>query len=65
MASYISKDIKHSTSVEQRYSGLGQTKNKRLLFAAFTIRNEEIRIISVRDMKRIERKGYEEAQSNT
>ena len=57
---FIYSDAKHS-STEQRYSGLGKTKNNRLLFVAFTIRDRKIRIISVRDMKRIERKGYEEA----
>jgi uncharacterized DUF497 family protein len=58
---YIKQDTKHSTPLEQRYSGLGRTKNNRLLYVAFTIRNEKIRIISVRDMKRIERSNYEKA----
>jgi uncharacterized protein len=56
---YIKQDVKHSSSAEQRFSGLGKTKNNRLLFVAFTVRQEKIRIISVRDMKRIERSYYE------
>lgn len=62
---YIKQDIKHSNHNEQRYSGLGKTKNNRLLFVAFMLRDREIRIISVRDMKRMERRGYEEAQAST
>lgn len=62
---YIQQDVEHSTSNEQRFRGLGKTKNGRLLFVAFTLRNREIRIIPIRDTKRIERKGYEEAQENT
>ncbi len=61
----VIKDLKHSTTIEQRYLGLGKTKNGRLLSVASTVRNDQARIISVRDMKRIERKGYEEAQANT
>ncbi len=56
-----SKDAQHSTIAEQRYHGLGQTKNKRKLQVTFTIRGEKIRIISVRDMDKKERKQYEEA----
>ncbi len=57
----VSEDVKHSTSTEQRFYGLGQTKKQRKLFVAFTIRNNKVRIISVRDMKRKERKAYEES----
>lgn len=56
-----SKDIRHSSDKEQRYHGLGQTKNKRRLQVTFTLRREEIRIISIRDMDRKERKQYEES----
>lgn len=55
-----SKDIRHSSDKEQRYHGLGQTKKKRRLQVTFTLRKEEIRIISIRDMDRKERKQYEE-----
>jgi uncharacterized DUF497 family protein len=62
----INEDIKHSTDIEKRFSGLGQTKRQRKLFVAFTIREKQIRVISIRDMKRIERIYYEEAtQANT
>jgi uncharacterized protein len=57
----ISEDAKHSTYKEQRFNGLGQTKKKRKLFVAFTIRDKQVRIISIRDMKRVERRHYEEA----
>jgi hypothetical protein len=56
-----SKDIKHSSDTEQRYHGLGQTKNGRKLQVAFTLRREKVRIISVRGMDRKEKKQYEEA----
>ena len=57
----IHEDIKHSTDIEKRISGLGQTKRQRKLFVAFTVRERQIRVISIRDMKRIERNYYEEA----
>ncbi len=60
-----SKDIKHSSRTERRFHGLGQTKNKRKLQITFTIREEKIRIISVRDMDKKERSQYEEAKDNT
>lgn len=57
----ITKDSKRSTANEQRFRGLGQTKNKRKLFVVFTIRSGKIRVISVRNMKKMERKIYEES----
>jgi len=57
---YIKQDTKHSSVTEQRYKGLGKTKSGRLLFVAFTIRDRQVRVISVRDMKQIERRSYEE-----
>jgi uncharacterized protein len=57
----INQDVKHSTTTEQRFNGLGQTGKKRKLFVAFTIRDNKIRIISIRDMKRKEKQAYEEA----
>ncbi len=53
-------DVAHSSSEGQRYKALGHTDNNRHLFAVFTIRNGYIRIISVRDMSRKERKIYDE-----
>jgi len=52
------KDKLHSKK-EQRFIILGKTKNKRLLYTVFTIRNNEIRIISARDINKKERKLYE------
>jgi hypothetical protein len=46
---------------ELRDLALGRTDVDRWLFVVFTIRGELIRIISVRDMTRSERRHYEEA----
>lgn len=51
-------DIDHSNQ-ENRYYVLGSTNRGRLLFAAFTIRKNRIRIISVRDMNKKEKQIYE------
>jgi len=58
----ITEDISHSQQ-ETRYHALGQTAGGRLLHATFTLRfeGEKIRIISVRDMSRRERRLYEHA----
>jgi uncharacterized DUF497 family protein len=40
-------DIRHSTRTEKRYYALGQTITGRRLFVAFTIRRDQIRVISV------------------
>lgn len=45
---------------EMRYTVLGSTNAKRLLFIAFTVRSEKIRVISARPMSRKERKDYEQ-----
>jgi uncharacterized protein len=58
-------DVRHSQR-EKRYFALGQTGRGRLLFVAFTIRRDLIRVISVRDMNRKEQDFYakhEEADS--
>ena len=52
------EDLKHSQR-ELRLFTLGQTDLGRRLFAVFTIRNKQIRVISARDMSRKERKEYE------
>ena len=59
---FLSDDQKHSQD-ERRYYVLGQTNKNRRLFVSFTIRDTRIRVISVRDMSRKERKIY--AKSNT
>jgi uncharacterized DUF497 family protein len=54
-------DVKHSAS-ERRLLLYGSTTADRPLTAAFTIRANRIRVISVRDMSRKERRAYEEAR---
>ncbi|HIE24125.1 MAG TPA: BrnT family toxin, partial [Candidatus Korarchaeota archaeon] len=44
---------------EERFILLGKTKKERVLFVVFTIRNDKIRIISVRDINKKERRLYE------
>ncbi|OGK12679.1 hypothetical protein A3C98_05285 [Candidatus Roizmanbacteria bacterium RIFCSPHIGHO2_02_FULL_37_15] len=62
---YIFKDEKHSL-LEDRYMVWGVTKRNRKLAVFFTLRAEKVRIISVRDMSRKERRAYEKKiQSNT
>ncbi len=56
----IENDEKHAKA-EERYYLLGRTHQNRILFVAFTIRNEKIRVISARDMNRKERKIDEKA----
>jgi len=57
----ILKDVLHSGK-ENRYILLGKTRQSRLLYLAFTIRNEKIRVISARDVtKRKEIDLYEKA----
>jgi len=55
----VADDAQHSKT-EKRYYVLGQTDRGRLLFIAFTIRDNLIRVISARDMNRMESKRYEE-----
>jgi uncharacterized DUF497 family protein len=54
----IKHDKKHA-QLENRYYALGRTDADRLLFAAFTVRRNKIRIISARDMTRTEKRRYE------
>jgi uncharacterized DUF497 family protein len=58
----IAEDEPHSQA-EVRHFALGRTDAGRLLFVAYTLRGEKIRIISARDMTRRERKEYEHAQA--
>lgn len=50
-------DEAHS-QVEDRYYTLGRTDAERLLFLVFTMRGEQIRVISARDMNKKEREVY-------
>lgn len=60
----VRKDVRHQRT-EQRYYALGQTSYGRLLFAAFTVRRDLIRVISVRDMNRNETEAYRIHERNT
>ena len=53
----ISPDPRHSSS-ENRFYALERTHVDRFLFVVFTIRNNRIRLISVRDMSKKERRIY-------
>jgi len=59
----VKNDESHSVS-ENRYFVLGQTDAGRLLFVAFTIRSNKIRVISARTMSRKERHAYDEKTKN-
>ena len=52
------KDPMHSTEKERRYGILGQTNDGRKLAIYFTVRNKKIRVISSRDMGKIDRATY-------
>jgi uncharacterized DUF497 family protein len=54
------EDAKHSAS-ERRFLIYGPTNAGRLLTAAFTIRVKRVRVISIRDMSRQERRQYAKA----
>ena len=53
----VRSDARHSGR-EKRYYALGQATSNRLLFVAFTIRKNRIRVISVRDMNQNEQEIY-------
>jgi len=56
----IIKDPFHSQN-EPRYIILGKTKKQKILFIAFTIRHQKIRIISAGDINKKEKKLYEKS----
>ncbi len=53
-------DEAHTSDVEHRYRALGRTDADRRFFAVFTLRKASVRIISIRDMSKKERKIYDE-----
>jgi len=53
------RDTGHS-EVEPRFYVLGRTDSGRLLFVAFTIRHDKVRVISARDMTRAEKQRYQQ-----
>lgn len=63
---FIHRDESHSTINETRYMIWGITDEKRKLSTIFTLRNNQIRIISARPMNIRERRAYEKkVQKNT
>lgn len=54
----VKRDRGHSLT-ETRYYALGRTDSDRLLFIAFAIRGELIRVISARDMTQREKQRYD------
>lgn len=57
----VAEDQAHSEQ-EVRHFALGKTDAGRLLMVVFTIRTEQVRVISARPMSRRERTIYVEAQ---
>ena len=55
----LAKDAIHSTTDENRCILLGMTKSRRLLSIVFTVRGDNIRVISARDAHKKERPLYE------
>ncbi|MBI4318855.1 MAG: BrnT family toxin [Chloroflexi bacterium] len=53
----ISEDEAHSQT-EERFRAYGQTDAGRLLFMIFTVRNNQVRVISARDQSKKERKEF-------
>lgn len=60
----IKHDFEHSND-EKRYFVLRQTDSRRGLFIVFTIRKNQIRVISARDMTKKEKRVYENHEKNT
>ena len=60
----VKHDFKHSQN-EERFYALGKTNHNRLLFIAFTIRSDKIRVISAREMTKREVRVYEDKQKRT
>ena len=60
----VAADVAHSQT-EERFYGLGQTADGRLLFVVWTLRGAFIRVISARAMSRNEQRIYADAQAQT
>jgi uncharacterized protein len=61
----VTSDTEHSLPYERRYWALGRTRSNRRLFAAFTIRDNKVSVISVRSMTEIEEEVYEEFEKDS
>jgi uncharacterized DUF497 family protein len=57
----VAEDVQHSDA-EDRFFALGQSDAGRLLFVAYVLRGDKVRVISARDMTRREQKEYEGAR---
>ena len=55
----LDADMEHSSDFEKRYYVLGKSNGDRRLFIAMTVRKNLIRVISARDMTRVEKEIYE------
>ena len=60
----IFEDEKHS-QVEIRYALFGVTEQGRKLSIIFTLRKDKIRVVTVRDMSKSERRSYEKIKGNS
>jgi uncharacterized DUF497 family protein len=56
---FLLKDIKHSQA-EERFEAIGKITKGEILFLAFTVRGDKIRIISARRANKKERRLYEQ-----
>ncbi|MBW4062112.1 BrnT family toxin [Candidatus Saccharibacteria bacterium] len=61
----VRNDLMHAEPNGARYQALGKTKASRKLFVAFTIRNKQIRVISIREMTINEERVYEKLEANS
>lgn len=59
----VNEDEEHSNQEEIRFEALGKTNKNRLLFVSFTIRDQKVRPISIRDMSKRERRAYEKVKN--
>jgi uncharacterized DUF497 family protein len=57
----VAQDTQHSDS-EDRFFAFGRTDAGRLLFVAYVLRGDKVRVISARDVTHREKKEYEDAR---
>lgn len=62
--SIVFEDEKHSQK-ELRYALFGVTEQGRKLSIVFTLRKDKVRVITVRNMSKKERRSYEKIKANT
>ena len=61
---FVFEDQKHSET-EERYGLFGHTDRDRKLAIVFTVRKEKIRVVTVRDMSRKERRSHEKIKNDS